>query len=304
MQPGKWIEGLDPGGSPTEAAHRCLDQRLQAVRHFLPLAANHAADDVEYVHELRVATRRSMAALRLFAPMLPQKQNRAVLKDLRHTRETAGTARDLDVMVAHHADDPGSQGKRFLKDLRRRRAEAQKPIRAQCKRLSKHDRLRRRSERLLDAIRVRGEGAPPQRFDAWARIRLREVVEDFFAADPTDPTDLAALHHFRIRAKRLRYAMELLAPAFPEALYNGLYPQLEALQDDLGEINDHAVAVARFEGWLEDDGRRAKRLKALLRVEHEALDRALDAFQQRWDRAQKTRLRAGFEALASGPATL
>ena len=71
----------------------------------------------------------------------------------------------------------------------------------------------------------------------------------FFAAADGDLSDVKALHSFRIAGKRLRYAMELFAAAFPPAFREELYPLVEELQEKLGEINDHAAAAARLEEW-------------------------------------------------------
>lgn len=76
MRFGKWIEGITADVTATEAGRHSLAQRLQAVQYYLLLAAWRADEDVEYVHELRVYTRRSMAALRLFSDMLPHRQSK------------------------------------------------------------------------------------------------------------------------------------------------------------------------------------------------------------------------------------
>ncbi len=43
--------------------------------------------------------------------------------------------------------------------------------------------------------------------------------------------------------------MELLVTAFPASFHTRLYPLIERLQDRLGAINDHAVALKRFRSW-------------------------------------------------------
>ena len=72
----------------------------------------------------------------------------------------------------------------------------------------------------------------------WRRL------ERMVATLPESPSD-EALHQVRIRAKRVRYAAELAAP-----VVGGPAPRfaraLAALQDDLGEVHDAAVA----EQWL------------------------------------------------------
>ena len=67
---GKWVKGLSHDLPVTVAANRVLDARLNAVWHWLLLAASHSPEDVEYVHQLRVAARRAVAAIRIFSPLL------------------------------------------------------------------------------------------------------------------------------------------------------------------------------------------------------------------------------------------
>ena len=59
---GKWVEGVSPKQPLHEAAYRILESRLSAVWHWLPLAAEKSDEDVEYVHQLRVSTRRAVEA--------------------------------------------------------------------------------------------------------------------------------------------------------------------------------------------------------------------------------------------------
>ena len=53
-------------------AARAVDRRLKRVAKLLPRAAKHPERDVAYVHDLRVASRRAAATIRLFDPWLPQ----------------------------------------------------------------------------------------------------------------------------------------------------------------------------------------------------------------------------------------
>ena len=99
MADGKWIEGLTPEMPVAEAATAVLAARLEVVRHYLPLAAEKPYDDPEYVHQLRVGTRRAGAALRVFADCLPRKHRRMARRRLREIRRAAGDARDWDVFL-------------------------------------------------------------------------------------------------------------------------------------------------------------------------------------------------------------
>src|SRR5436190_20655542 len=105
MIDGKWIAGLSPEMPVAEAAQVVLSARFEVVRHFLPLAVEKPHDDPEYVHQLRVGTRRAGAALRVFADCLPRKALRAVKRHLRTIRRAAGDARDWDVFLLSLPDE-------------------------------------------------------------------------------------------------------------------------------------------------------------------------------------------------------
>src|ERR1700721_292702 len=99
MADGKWIEGLSPEMEVTLAAREVLIARFQVVRHYLPMAIEKSIEDYEYVHQLRVSTRRAAAALRVFADCLPRKHLKATRESLRLIRRAAADARDWDVFL-------------------------------------------------------------------------------------------------------------------------------------------------------------------------------------------------------------
>jgi CHAD domain-containing protein len=56
-------------------------------------------DDVETLHDMRVATRRLRAALEVFAPCFPAKRHRKALKRVKALADALGERRDRDVAV-------------------------------------------------------------------------------------------------------------------------------------------------------------------------------------------------------------
>jgi CHAD domain-containing protein len=207
-------------------ALRTLEARLGAVRHFLPLAAEKAEEDSEYVHQLRVWARRASAALRLFEDLLPRRRVARMKKQLKRLRRAANDARDCDVFLARLAEERMQPLTKYReKEARARRAAAQQPIIAIYARLKHHNRLDHGISELLRGVRRHGRGhGDDNSFRDWARAKLLPLVERFLQAVPTGGADLVALHHFRIRGKQLRYAMELLAPAFRAEFRDKLYP--------------------------------------------------------------------------------
>lgn len=69
---------------------RSLQQELSGVK---------AADDIEYVHRARVATRRLRACLTIFSPSLPSKNVKTWRRTIRNITRSLGEARDLDVQI-------------------------------------------------------------------------------------------------------------------------------------------------------------------------------------------------------------
>jgi CHAD domain-containing protein len=56
-------------------------------------------DDIERVHDMRVATRRLRAALEVFAPCFPAKPHRKALKRVKALADALGERRDRDVTI-------------------------------------------------------------------------------------------------------------------------------------------------------------------------------------------------------------
>jgi len=56
-------------------------------------------DDIEGVHDMRVATRRLRAAMEIFQPCFPKKRHRAALGEVKELADVLGERRDPDVMI-------------------------------------------------------------------------------------------------------------------------------------------------------------------------------------------------------------
>jgi CHAD domain-containing protein len=111
------------------------------------------------------------------------------------------------------------------------------------------------------------------------------------AALPGESSDNAALHQFRIRAKALRYAVELLAAGINPLLMEEQYPVIKELQDRLGGINDRVAWACRFRTWeseASDDAQR-QTLQSLIADNAVRLADDVRSFQQWWttDRLQR-----------------
>jgi CHAD domain-containing protein len=107
---------LDPGEPFGVAAGRVV--RVRADELFAEQAGVLDTDDIERVHDMRVATRRLRAVLEIFAPCFPAKEHKAVLGEVKALADALGERRDPDVQVAElealaaampAADRPGAE---------------------------------------------------------------------------------------------------------------------------------------------------------------------------------------------------
>jgi CHAD domain-containing protein len=300
---GKWILDVAPSDRTSDIAVRTLKARFAAVQHYLPLAAEKAKEDAEYVHELRVWTRRASAALDLYEDFLPRRRRVWMKGQLKRLRRAANDARDYDVLAQQLArEHPGPEVERWLEKVRTQRCKAQRPIVAIHERLKHDDRFARRIMKLLRRVRLRVKKdavSEDIHFEDWARSSLRPIVRRFFKATPADGIDVAALHKLRIRAKDLRYAMELLAGAFSQDFREKLYPVIESLQDKLGEINDRETAQVRLRQRIDaaDDKADVDYLRKLSAEERSQLKQARREFLGWCSPQLREDLRAHFYAL-------
>ena len=219
----------------------CLDQ----------LQRNHEgalrSEDPEYIHQMRVATRRLRACMRLFAPLLPDGFVDDLVPRLRKLMGLLGAARDLDVLlteivapvVAALPDEPRLAALAGAITDRRHSARVHT---AQL--LGSHEfaqsmlhMLARLHEAPFD------ETTATEQVTAFADARLKKLRRKVRRlAEDARVEDVASLHALRIGIKRHRYALEFFAPVARGKARRRQAGQLATLQGTLGELNDLANA--------------------------------------------------------------
>jgi len=287
-KPGSFIERLKPTMLATVAAERTLRQRFQPLIRLLKQVRCGQQISDDSIHQLRVGSRRAAAALNLYRPLLPASSVKWWRRRLRKLRRAAGPLRNLDVLLRRLDRQPVS--KPLQERLQDERHQRLTPLRRRLDKLPAIERLQERMKELLAAINWDDGDAPT--FVEWSKAPLMSAVESFLAAEPAERRNLEQLHQFRVAGKRLRYTLELLAPAI-EAPGDELYSAVEELQSRLGAIQDHHDACRRLSDELDKltDVADIGRLTALIQSEAQALIRDVNAFWKFW-RGIKPGLRA------------
>lgn len=291
----KWVEA-GPDELLEDVAVRSLNSRLQPVMHYVPLAAKGPDGDIEHVHQMRVWARRATAAMSLYVELLPKRRRKWINSALKAIRRAANDARDDDVFAQRlAADAQQAAAARLLEKVRHHRQDSQRPIVELWKDLFELGRFPRRCAKLLRKVRLRDAAADaaPVRFGAWAACQIRPVIDSFFAAAAADLADVNAMHRFRIAGKKLRYAIELLAPAFDESLRTQAYLAIQDLQERLGKINDIASAQARLKRWLEqpNGAEQSAYLQETVNQEQRRLEERRSEFLAWWNGGREAELR-------------
>ena len=296
----KWIDS-QPNDSVAKVARRALTVRLGRLWHFLELSLQDSGDDAEHVHQLRVFTRRTAAAMEIFADWLPRRRGRWIRKQLKRVRKAAGEARDLDVLRIRWKKEleplPAGQAALLLEQIKRRRRKAQWPIEDAYHKLAGKN-FPRKARRFVKRVRYRGEVADPcdDRIECTARAALHRLLVPYFDAAAGSLTDVESLHAFRIQSKQVRYAMEIFAGAFDDGFRQQVYPLVADLQERLGKINDHVTAQRYLTAWHnETDALAVKQaLDAGFELEQRALDASHREFLAWWTTERREELRRAF----------
>ncbi|MGA9725639.1 MAG: CHAD domain-containing protein [Candidatus Binatus sp.] len=236
---------LSPGETVADAARKAIAFGAEAL-----LRNQTAAEsgEAEPLHQLRVATRRLRASIELFSSVIYAAQLKFFRRDLPWLGTQAGAARECDVTSALIA----ARAAKIDADLK----DAIAPMLAALdeRRKSEHARL----YELLASKRYRNLIAK------LSRPAIKKVGADrrlgIVAAQLVRPASRGAsrlgeklahdaptpvFHKLRVRIKRLRYELEMIAPLGAKR-HRKTLARLEELQEMLGLYHDTTVATA----WL------------------------------------------------------
>jgi CHAD domain-containing protein len=241
---------LDPGDRADAAAVRILRRLLEVVEANLP--GTLADVDTEFLHDLRVAVRRTRALQRELRGVFAPEPLRVFRDGFKELQRITGPTRDLDVQLLEFdelaeglpgdADEDVAPLRRLLEDhlvVERRtmvKALGSERTLVLLQNWSQFLDLLVQSpeEERPDAARRIGELAAGRIAKVYRRmVRMGDAIDDDSPAE--------ALHELRKQGKELRYLLEFFASLYPSSVAKPMVSTLKGLQDVLGRFQDRQV---------------------------------------------------------------
>ncbi len=254
--------GISLDDTMAEAARKTL---LFHMRRLLEKEAGTRAREVEELHDMRVATRRMRAALRVFSGYIDSRAYKPFARILRRTGRVLGAVRDLDVArekTQHYIDTLPPERHGELDSFLAAREVEHNSRREEMIAFLDSDEYNRFKDDFMHFLETPDAGSLPDvsqgneplpervrhvlpipLFDGYAHIR---AFDDIVTA-PDVP--LSRLHQLRIASKGLRYTLEFFQEVLaPDA--GDLIEECKRLQDHLGNLQDAVVSSGALRDFL------------------------------------------------------
>ena len=231
-----------------------LTAQLEAIEINAPGAIKDV--DTEFLHDLRIAIRRTRSALKLAGRVLPGGLAGEYRPEFKWLGDLTTPSRDLDVyllgfgeMTAGLVGADAADLRPFLQYLTRARAAAHRDL-ARGLRSARFGRLTRQWRADLAAVRQPRKRPTAAQLAgqrlAAAQARALRAGQRITAASPA-----ADLHELRKDCKELRYMIELFGSLHDPELRWQAVRELKALQDCLGEFQDAEVQRDEIHAFAE-----------------------------------------------------
>lgn len=252
---------LKPEDAFAEAGRKAL--RFHLERMLNPEPDVRAGEDMEKLHEMRVASRRMRAAFRIFKPAYSKKVTKPLLAGLKETGRILGEVRDRDVFrenLQHYQQTLPEKEQKSLQVVLDIWAKQHRRARKKMLAYLDSKKYSRFKKALQAFVETEGAGVKTPSGDLATPYQLRHVAASLIyrtyeqvRAYETLPENAPAetLHQLRIEFKRLRYLLEFLQEVLGEEVQL-IIQETKVMQDYLGDLQDAEVANKMLKEFLGD----------------------------------------------------
>ncbi len=283
---------LDPHGRSDLQIKQLLQFFLHVMRH----NETGIIEDIdsEFVHDYRIAVRRSRTLLDQVPDIMPRRTLTRISKQLAQLGANTTPLRDLDVMLLNFDEYRGLLPNKLRNDLdpalafiKQQRQQAHKQLRRYLQSNS-YTGLCQRWQTFLQTA------APASTPLSNAKRPLKEVTDERIwksykkvlkqGKAITDQSPAEDLHSLRKTCKKLRYLLEFFRSLYPSKKLKALIAILKQLQDNLGEFQDIHVHIDFFRR-LNEEMQQANQLDDST---HHAIDKVIAALDIQQAECRKT----------------
>ena len=301
---------IEASDSLAEAGRKVMLQQFQAM--LSQEQGTRLGEDIEALHDMRVATRRLRAAFEVFADAFDPKQLKKHLKGLRSTGRALGQVRDLDVFrekaqkyLEEHPEE-GLGVEPLLQSWQAQREKARLEMLAYLD--SKEYLYFKEAFNVFihtpgaGVISLPGSGPLPTRVCELAPILIYERMASVRAYQAVLPgAPIEQLHALRIEFKKLRYTVEYFKDVLG-VLSKDLISEFKGMQDHLGDLVDAQVAIRILEEFLAEEKEKglvpeeafqaeAEAVHAYLAYRQAELNHLLETFPEAWENFNRPEFR-------------
>ena len=260
IKPGSYSSKLDVPLSPDMSAGQAARKIWSSLIDFVHQneAGIRADLDTEFLHDFRVALRRTRAGISQIRDVLTPSAKELFNTRLAELQKVTNRLRDLDVYLInkeHYKSMLPDEMQDELESLFLFFESERKKEFSRVKRFlltKKYKETLREWEQVLENGLINGPSADMPVTDlACQQItrRYRRILKRGTAI--VDDTPDSELHALRIDCKKLRYLLEFFISLFPQEKTLRFIKQLKKLQDNLGEFNDLSMQKAELRRALE-----------------------------------------------------
>lgn len=242
--------------TPQEAAQTVVSETVRHLQANVPGVLE--SDDMEFVHQARVALRRLRSTNKAFTGIITDEEWQSVDEEIEWLAKLLGDARDLDVFLMETLP-PIEQALMLDADfgplkqaMLKRRVLCRKKIRAALTSV-------RYGALLLRLLAWTNEETQQEKFH---RFKLRNFARQSMnkrwrqvnrPAQKWRSLNREQRHDLRKKAKTLRYAVEFFSALYPPKKVERYVNKLQSLQQILGVLNDGVAAQWLMAEFIKKD---------------------------------------------------
>jgi|WetSurMetagenome_2_1015567.scaffolds.fasta_scaffold10080_6 CHAD domain-containing protein len=270
LEPGRYTSKIDVPLDPTEQGSSAMKKILRQMLNVIRQNEDGIKKDIdtEFLHDFRVAIRRTRSAISQVPGIFPQEDTARFGDDFKYLGQLSNRLRDLDVYILNKDH--------FSELLPQELRPGLTPLFKSLQKERQHEFMKFVAD--LDGARCRKilagwEQLLGMRCDADdsmanAERPILSVATEFITKrykktiksgkQINDTASEMSMHGLRIQCKKLRYLLEFFSSLFPRSDIDLFIRHLKKMQDILGEFNDLTVQQEELRGHLKRIGQKGK----------------------------------------------